>query len=231
MFLFSLFSDLLHHFLFLAGYLSGNQSFPPPLSPEEEQKYLEQFKSGDSSARNLLIEHNLRLVAHIAKKYGDDNTMDDIISIGTIGLIKGIDTFNFDKNKRLSAYISRCIENEVLMYLRSNKKRMSDISIDESIGTDKDGNAMTFSDILPAEGGDIADNIWLKQEEQKMYKVMRQVLSPAEIRLICMRYGIGGSKKITQREIAGKMGISRSYVSRLEKKCLKKLRDEINRAN
>ena len=227
MLFFELFSGLLRDFLFFAGFVSGSNSFPPPLSPEEEAVYLEKLQAGDKTARNILIERNLRLVAHIIKKYSDENNGDDLISIGTIGLIKGVDTFRFDKNKKLSAYISRCIENEVLMYLRSNKKRQSDVSIDESIGTDKDGNAMSFSDILPADIKDFAEDLWLRQEQLKMYRAMKQILSPAEIELLCLRYGLGGHKRVTQREIAAKMGISRSYVSRLEKKCIKKLHDAL----
>jgi len=155
--------------------------------------------------------------------------MDDLISIGTIGLIKGIDTFNNSKSTKLSAYISKCIENEVRMYLRSNKKRANDVSLDDSIGTDKEGNNMTYADILPAEATDIAESIWARIESGKLSGAMKRCLTPDEIKIMCLRYGIGGVSRITQREIAKEMGISRSYVSRIEKRCLKKLRDELQK--
>lgn len=223
MFLFDLISEWISGILLMAGYVTGSAAFPKPLSPEEEKRYLSLYKEGDKDAKNTLIEHNLRLVAHIAKKYSDDKNQEDLISIGTIGLIKGINTFDPDKNSRLSTYIARCIENEVLMYLRTSKKLNNEISMDESIGTDKEGNNMTFSDILMMDQVDFADSISSKMEAQKLYDAMRTVLKPSEIEILCWRYGLGNTKKKTQKEIAEIMGISRSYVSRIEKKCLKKL--------
>ncbi len=225
---FELVSQWIFNILLMFGYVSSANTFPPALTPEEEQKYLFLFEKGDENARRILIERNLRLVAHIAKKYGDDNTTDDLISIGSIGLIKGVNTFNKSKSAKLSAYISRCIENEVLMYLRSNKKRQGDVSLDECIGVDKEGNNMTYSDILPADTRDMAEEIWAKLECGKLGNVMKRCLSPDEVKILCWRYGLGGTEKKTQREIAAELGISRSYVSRIEKRCLKKLKSEMS---
>lgn len=225
MFLFQLVADFFHNILFMAGYVTGNQAFPKPLSAEEEKKYLKLYHDGDMRAKNMLIEHNLRLVAHIAKKYAGDRELDDLISIGTIGLIKGINTFDPEKNSRLATYAARCIENEVLMVLRSSKKQNNEISMDECIGTDKEGNNMTFADILPSEEEDVSDIVSGKLEAQKLYQAMQKVLKPSEMDILCWRYGLGNTKKKTQKEIAQIMGISRSYISRIEKKALKKLAD------
>lgn len=227
MFLGGIFFEWIQTVLILAGYVSGNASFPKPLTAEEEQKYLKEYSNGDENAKNILIERNLRLVAHIAKKYADEKNLEDLISIGAVGLIKGINTFNSEKNVKLSAYISRCIENEVLMFLRSSKKLQSEVSIDESIGTDREGNNMTFSDVLTSGSADISDIISGKIEAQKLYAAMKKVLSKNEINIICWRYGLGGHKRKTQKEIAQILGISRSYVSRIEKKCLKRLYEEL----
>ncbi len=221
--MFSVLFEWIQTVLILAGYVSGNAAFPKPLSSEEEKKYLSLLSNGDEGAKNILIEHNLRLVAHIAKKYADEKNLEDLISIGTIGLIKGINTFNPKKNSRLSTYISRCIENEILMTLRSSKKLQNEISIDESIGTDREGNNMTFSDILTSDNPDISDIISEKIEESKLYSAMKNALTKNEINIICWRYGLGNQKRKTQKEIADILGISRSYVSRIEKKCLEKL--------
>lgn len=225
--MFAIFFEWIQTVLILAGYISGNATFPKPLSSEEEKKYLNEYFRGSEEAKNILIEHNLRLVAHIAKKYADEKNLEDLISIGTIGLIKGINTFNPTKNSRLSSYISRCIENEVLMFLRNLRKTQSEVSIDESIGTDREGNNMTFSDILTCEGGDVSEIISGRIEAQKLYCAMKKVLNVNEINILCWRYGLGNQKKKTQKEIADILGISRSYVSRIEKKCLEKLLDEL----
>ncbi len=225
--MFAILFEWIQTVLILAGYVSGNATFPKPLSSEDEQKYLKLYADGDEEAKNILIEHNLRLVAHIAKKYSDEKNLEDLISIGTIGLIKGINTFNPKKNSRLSTYISRCIENEVLMVMRSSKKLQNEISIDENIGTDREGNNMTFSDILTADNIDISEIISGKLEVQKLYNAMKKVLNQNEINILCWRYGLGNQKKKTQKEIADILGISRSYVSRIEKKCLEKLFAEL----
>lgn len=225
--MFGIFFEWIQTVLILAGYVSGNATFPKPLSADEEKKYLALYAGGDEDAKNILIEHNLRLVAHIAKKYADEKTLEDLISIGTIGLIKGVNTFNPTKNSKLSTYISRCIENEVLMFLRSSKKQQSEVSLDDSIGTDREGNNMTFSDVLTADGAEVSDIIFSRLEAQKLYTAMKKVLNKNEINILCWRYGLGNQKKKTQKEIAGILGISRSYVSRIEKKCLEKLFAEL----
>lgn len=214
--------------ILMTGYVSGSAAFPPPLNSEEEAKYLSLYANGDIDAKNVLIERNLRLVAHIAKKYSDEKNAEDIISIGTIGLIKGINAFSAEKNKKLSSYIARCIENEVLMYLRSQKKHSREVYIDDTLGTDSDGNAMTLADILPNDDMDIADKISDSMEAKKLYRAMSAELSPTEYAIIVKRYGLGGTKRLTQQEIADSLGISRSYVSRIEKKCLAKLSQRLN---
>lgn len=227
MFLGSIFFEWIQTVLTLAGYVSGSVSFPKPLTPEEEKKYIKAYADGDEGAKNILIEHNLRLVAHIAKKYSDENNLEDLISIGTIGLIKGISTFNPEKNSRLSSYIARCIENEILMTLRRSKKLQTEVSIDESIGTDREGNNMTFSDILTSDTPDISEIIFEKLQSKKLYAAMKKVLTPTEQNIVCWRYGLCGTKRKTQKEIADILGISRSYVSRIEKRCLEKLAQEL----
>lgn len=217
--------------IMMAGYVSGSASFPPALSREEEEKYLKQYAEGDERAKNILIEHNLRLVAHIAKKYCDERNAEDLISLGTIGLIKGINTYKLDKNKKLSSYISRCIENEVLMYLRSTRKQKNEVYIDECMGKDKDGNNMTLADILPSSDEDIADVVADSIEARKLHKILKNTLSQTEYTIIVQRYGLFGTKKRTQQEIADLLGISRSYVSRIEKKCLIKIAESYNVKN
>lgn len=224
-----LFFEWIQTVLIMAGYVSGNPAFPKPLTQEEEKHYLQLYADGDENAKNILIERNLRLVAHIAKKYADDSNMEDLISIGTIGLIKGINTFNNSKSVKLSSYISRCIENEILMYMRTSKKLANEISIDESIGTDREGNNMVFSDILTANNGEISDELFRKLETRKLYAAMKKVLTPDEQNIICWRYGLNNTKRKTQKEIAQMMGISRSYISRIEKRCLGKLAAELEK--
>lgn len=213
--------------ILMAGYVSGSAAFPRPLTAEEEAEYLDRLAKGDSKAKDILIEHNLRLVAHIAKKYSDERNGEDIISIGTIGLIKGINTFSPEKNKKLSSYVSRCIENEVLMYLRTVKKHRTEVYLDDTLGTDGEGNSMTLGDILANDDTDIADLIADNIEAKNLYRVMKTELSPTEYAIMVRRYGLGGLKRLTQQEIANSLGISRSYVSRIEKKCLIKLSQKL----
>ena len=220
--------ELLQKIMFLSGYIGDGTIFPKQLTAEEEKKYLKLWQEGDQNAKNILIEHNLRLVAHIAKKYSNELNADDMISIGIIGLIKGINTFNPEKNPKLATYIARCIENEILMSLRTSKKLANEVSIDECIGTDKEGNALTFADILPADTGDIADELAIKLDIKKMYAIMSKVLKKNETDIIIWRYGLDGKGRRTQKEVAKRLGISRSYVSRIEKKALKKISDEFN---
>lgn len=213
---------LLESLMLFLGFVGGN-TFPKPLTKKEEEEYIRLLGMGDENAKNVLIEHNLRLVAHIAKKYAKEGNFDDLVSTGTIGLIKGINTFNPEKSSKLTTYISRCIENEVLMALRLLKKTQGEVSLDETIGTDKEGNNMTFSDILPAEGEDIADEIALKINIKKLYNAMEEVLTEDERNILCWRYGLGLKRKKTQHEISEILGISRSYVSRIEKRAIKRL--------
>ncbi len=228
MLLFAFFTEWINAALLLCGYVSTGASFPKALSREEEEKYLSLYiNEGDMKAKNILIEHNLRLVAHIAKKYADERNNEDLISIGTIGLIKGINTYRPDKAKKLSSYISRCAENEILMYLRATKKLGAEVSMDESIGTDKEGNSMTIADILMTDEEEIPDKITKKLDAKRLYDAMMKVLTPQEKKIMLWRYGLGETRKRTQQEIADELGISRSYVSRIETRCLKKLAKEM----
>ena len=209
---------------FFILHVCGGGTFPKPLSAKQEQEYLSRMSQGDEEARQKLIEHNLRLVAHIVKKYyGVSDEQDDLVSIGTIGLIKAISTYKPDKNIKLSSYASRCIENEILMYFRSAKKSAQDVSLNETIDTDKDGNQLTLLDILAVED-DILDNLDKKLNTRKLGQFMREELTEREFQILVMRYGLDGKKPVTQKEIAGMLDISRSYVSRIETKALKKLR-------
>ena len=209
---------------FFILHVCSNGSFPKPLSQKEERLYLEQMKNGDSEAKNKLIEHNLRLVAHIIKKYyGTKCEQDDLVSIGTIGLIKAINTFDPDKKIRLSSYASRCIENEILMHLRAVKKTERDISLNETIDTDKDGNPLTLMDIMAVDDS-ILDDLDMKLNSKKLGQYINEELSGREKTVIILRYGLNGKKPMTQKEVAGLLDISRSYVSRIETKALKILR-------
>lgn len=207
--------------LFLVSFVSGKNNFPKPLTPAEESRYLELAEKGDKGAKDVLVERNLRLVAHIAKKYtrvaGADE--DDLISIGTIGLIKAVSSFDYKKQSRLAGYASRCIENEILMWVRSSKKINQEISLNECLGHDSDGNEVTFMDILPSADREIADKISVDSDIRKLGAYIQECLSPREQEIIIKRYGLG-ERAYTQQEIAKEMNISRSYVSRIEKKAL-----------
>ncbi|SFR68557.1 RNA polymerase sporulation sigma factor SigK [Anaeromicropila populeti] len=205
------------------------KSFPMPLSTKEEQHYIQLCKIGDKAAREILIERNLRLVAHIVKKYNaNDKEIDDLISIGTIGLIKAIDTFDMDKGIRLATYASRCIDNELLMMLRNGKKQSRDVYLYEPIGADKEGNEINLLDIIESVDDDIVELMELEENTKKLYQFFDKVLSEREKEIIKLRYGLGGEDEATQREIADMLGISRSYVSRIEKKALRKLRESFD---
>ncbi|MDR1217344.1 MAG: RNA polymerase sporulation sigma factor SigK [Oscillospiraceae bacterium] len=202
----------------------GTGSFPKPLSAADEQKYVTAFLDGDIAARNMLVEHNLRLVAHIAKKYFTQaDEQDDLISIGTIGLIKGVSTYRPDRKVKLATYCSRCIENEILMYFRSQKKSAGDVSLSDSIDTDKDGEHLSLMDILCVED-DMIEALSARETRAQLNKYIAAVLTERESEIIAMRYGLNNTRPKTQREIAAARGISRSYVSRIEKKALEKLR-------
>lgn len=221
--LYEILSRILSVFFFIALHVKKNGSFPPPLSKSEEAALIGKSNNGDINARNKLIEHNLRLVAHIAKKYSGSADNDDLISIGTIGLIKGVSTFKAEKGSRLATYTARCIENEILMHFRSLKKSAQDISFSEPIDTDKDGNALTLGDIV-SDGSDVLEETNTKLNIEKLKKILPEVLDSREKQIIFLRYGLWGSSQLTQQQIAKKLGISRSYVSRIEKSALKKLR-------
>ena len=216
--------------IFLTGSYS-NQVFPDPLTKEDEDKYIKQLRLGDKEARNKLIEHNLRLVAHIVKKFDNKYVdSDDLISIGTIGLIKGIDTFSQDKGVRITTYCARCIENEILMYFRSNNKTTKNISINESIGYDKDGNEISIMDVLKAPKPDFVEDIALKDNIKLLNKYIN-ILTPREKEIIIRRYGLFNREEQTQKVIAKELRISRSYVSRIEKRALTKILREFIKSN
>lgn len=204
------------------------QTFKKPLSPEEEREYLARYREGDEQARNLLIEHNLRLVAHVAKKYqAPEHDPDDLISIGIIGLIKAVMTFDSEKNSRLATYAARCIENEILMMLRARKKLTREVSMYEKIGTDQEGKDLQLMDILECEPIDVVEDLETRKNIRKLQDCICSVLDERELQVISERYGLFGKKELPQREIARKLGISRSYVSRLEKRALEKLKKQI----
>ena len=203
--------------------LGSGGSFPKPLTAEEERHYLALAARGDLEARNILIERNLRLVAHIMKKYyAQTADQEDLISIGTIGLIKGISTFDASKGARLATYAARCVENEILMYFRSQKKTAQDVSLSEYIETGKDGNALSLMEVVSSEE-DLFDDLSGKEMRGKLHKAMETHLTQREREIVALRYGLGGVTPLTQREIAAQYGISRSYISRIEKKALQKL--------
>ena len=220
------FISFLSSAVFVVGYIQSSSLFPEPLSPSEEIYYLDKFKAGDNEARNILIEKNLRLVAHVAKKYSTSNIeQDDLISIGTIGLIKGINSFKHDKGVKLSTYIAKCIDNELLMAMRNDRKRQLDVSLQEPIGTDREGNEISIIDVIETGEKNFIDSYILKCDIEILRKALDSALTPREKTIIMRRYGLGGLKETTQRELAGEMSISRSYVSRIEKKAIEKLRD------
>lgn len=204
------------------------QSFPKALTSEEETYYLERYEAGELEAKNILIERNLRLVAHIVKKYiGTGREMDELIAIGIVGLVKAVNTYSADKGSRLGTYAARCIDNELLMLLRNERKRSREISLYEPIGTDKEGNEIRFMDVVEDNSENVLDRMMVDERIVKMYRGIDGVLSKREREVICKRYGLLGYEEVTQREVGSRMGISRSYVSRIEKKALQKLRTYI----
>ena len=208
------------------------KTFPKPLTAGEEKEYLERCKEGDQSARDMLIEHNMRLVAHVVKKYqGSDYDMEDLLSVGTIGLIKAVNTFNVDKGSRLATYAARCVENEILMLLRASRKYSKEVSLFEPIGVDKDGETVSLVDVIEMENKEALETIILSQDIKELYDAFDHCLRDTEKKVIGMRYGLYGGKEHTQREIADMLGISRSYVSRIEKKSIEKLRMEFEKNN
>jgi len=216
----------------LAGYVTSGNSFPKPLDEKEEAYYLDRLKEGDIEAKNILVERNLRLVAHIVKKYSyPGKDIDDLISIGTVGLIKAIDSFDNTKGTRLATYAARCIENEILMLIRNNKKIKGEVYLQDPIGIDKEGNEISLMDVLSSDENSVVDLVEQKIEISKLYSKISTTLQPREKVIIEMRYGLRDGRYRTQREIAKLLGISRSYVSRIEKRALKKLLKEMDGKN
>ena len=219
---------IMSNLLFFALHLSGGSSFPPPLSAKEEYDCLKACRAGDSEAKNKLIEHNLRLVAHIIKKYYSNSAQqEDLISIGTIGLIKAINTFDVDKGTRLATYAARCIENEILMHFRAQKKTAQDISMSEPIDTDSEGNPLTLMDII-ATDDEIIEDIYKMTMIKKLNEEIEKITDKREKTIIVLRYGLNGCKPLTQLEVAKKLDISRSYVSRIEKRVLTRLKKALD---
>lgn len=219
---------LLKNLVIFSSYVSERSSFPKPLSKEKEKEYLDKCALGDEEAKEILVKHNLRLVAHIAKKYSNYGDNDELISIGSIGLIKAIESFNHEKGTALATYASRCIENEILMTMRTSKKHRSNVSLNEPIGVDKDGNELVIMDMLCDDHSvieDVENNIMM----EKLLNITRSVLTDREFEIVRYRYGLGGYPALTQREVAKKFDISRSYVSRIEKKALEKIKQSVNK--
>lgn len=229
--MFELLGFLGQYICFFILHVCGGGSFPKPLSEKQEKIYLERAANGDKEARNKLVEHNLRLVAHIIKKYyGMQSEQDDLVSIGTIGLIKAIDTYDMNKNIRLSSYASRCIENEILMHFRNAKKSAQDISLNETIDTDKDGNPLTLLDIMAVDDN-IIDTLDLKFNSRKLGQYINEELDEREKKIIILRYGLDGNEPMTQKNVAKLLNISRSYVSRIETRALKILKKRFDNSS
>ena len=209
-------------------FINSSEFLPPPLSKEEEEYYFRQFKNGDANAKNKLIEHNLRLVVYVAKKYDVNSSyLEDLVSIGCLGLIKAITTFDIDKNFKLATYASRCIENDILMHLRKTSKQRLEVSIDEPLNVDYDGNELLLADILSIQEDNVIDEICDDEQRKVMYKAIEQ-LKPREKEIIKLRYGLDNGEEMTQKDVADKLNISQSYISRLEKKIIKKLKSKLN---
>ncbi|MBQ3549865.1 MAG: RNA polymerase sporulation sigma factor SigK [Clostridia bacterium] len=220
----SLLMKVFPNLLFMFLHAASGGSFPKALSSKAEAELLQQMADGDDLARKKLIEHNLRLVAHVAKKYfGSGADQDDLVSIGTVGLIKAVSSFKPDKGIRLATYAARCIDNEILMYFRAAKKAAQDVYISDPIDTDKDGNTLTLIDVI-TDNSDIVEDLDLKLKLKKLQEYLKDTLTPRELTIIRLRYGLDGKSELPQREVAKKLKISRSYVSRIEKKALEKLR-------
>ena len=219
---------LLKNLIIFSSYVTEKSSFPKPLSKEKEKEYLEKSVQGDKEAKEILVKHNLRLVAHIAKKYSNYGDNDELISIGSIGLIKAIESFKPDKGTQLATYASRCIENEILMTMRTSKKHRSNVSLNEPIGVDKDGNELVIMDML-CDDCSVIEDVENSIMMEKLLRITKAVLDEREYEIIRLRYGLGGCGALTQREVAKKFDISRSYVSRIEKKALEKIKRSVNK--
>lgn len=235
--MFSFFKKLLEKLLFnqevkkCVYYINGSEFLPPPLSKEEEEALFKEYKEGKIEARNQLIEHNLRLVVYVAKKYEvNASYLEDLVSIGCLGLIKAISTFDIDKNYKLATYASRCIENEILMHLRKTGKQRIEVSLDEPLNIDYDGNELLLSDILSIPDENVVEDVHLEEQKRLMYDAIKE-LKPRERQIIKLRYGLDNGEEMTQKDVADKLNISQSYISRLEKRIIKKLQLRVNKIN
>ena len=220
------FIAFMNKIMLFSAYVNNASNFPKPLTQEQEKAYFEAYKKGDKNAKDKLVSHNLRLVVHVAKKYSQTAESDDLISVGSIGLIKAVNTFDYDKNTQFSTYAARCIENEILMLLRVNKKHIPVMSLNESLGKDKEGNDVAIQDIIPDENQNVSVQVENQVLTEKLLQIIKKSLSQREYEIMCMRYGLNNKPVYTQREIAKKLKISRSYISRLEKKSLDILREK-----
>lgn len=209
---------------FFTGSIFPSESFPKPLSKEEESEYLKRMKAGDKDAKEKLITHNMRLIAHISKKYVGCAEQDDLLSVGSIGLIKAINTFEEDKGTQLATYTARCIENEILMLLRSTKKHKNDVYLSDTVGSDKDGNELTLMDLLSEKDDDVFKSVEGAIDSEKLITKMQELLTEREFKVMCLRYGLKGGRSYPQREVAKFLKISRSYISRIETKAIEKLK-------
>ncbi len=229
--IFENFVIFMNKILLFSSFINNAQGFPKPLTLKEEKEYFDKFKNGDQNAKDILINHNLRLVAHIVKKYAGTSEADDLISVGTIGLIKAINSFEYGKGTQLSTYAARCIENEILMLLRVSKKHKNVMSLEECLGQDKDGNDVELADIIPADEEEILNIVENNVITQKIFNLINSKLSEREALIIKLRYGLGGQKSYTQREVADMLKISRSYISRLETKAIDIIKHEVSKDN
>ncbi|MGN0823084.1 MAG: RNA polymerase sporulation sigma factor SigK [Candidatus Gallimonas sp.] len=220
---------ILGRLFFFTGMVRDGSSYPKPLSPEEEERYLAKAREGDKYAKDMLVKHNMRLVAHIVKKYNGAAETDDMISVGSIGLIKAINTFEPGHGTRLATYTARCIENEILMLIRAGKKHRGNVSLSDPVGTDKDGNELTLMDLLFEKEDKVFGSVEQSLMQEKFLAAVKKLLGERETMIVCMRYALTGGTPLTQREVAQKLKISRSYVSRIEKRALEKLRRGLRR--
>ena len=225
---FDLLNVLIGKIFFFTGMVQNKGTFPKPLSPEEEKKYLALARAGDKEAKEVLIKHNMRLVAHVVKKYAGAAETDDLLSVGSIGLIKAINTFQDGKGTQLATYTARCIENEILMLLRSGKKHKNNVSLTDPVGTDKDGNELTLIDLLSEKEDSVFAQVEKRIQREKFVALLKGFLNEREFSIISMRYGLIDGVALPQREVAKKLGISRSYISRIEKRAIEKARENLN---
>ncbi|MBO5328524.1 MAG: RNA polymerase sporulation sigma factor SigK [Clostridia bacterium] len=226
---FDFLSLLLSKIFLFTGLVQDGGAFPKPLSPEEEKKYLQLAHNGDKNAKNILVKHNMRLVAHVVKKYSGAAETDDLMSVGSIGLIKAINTYREGKGTALATYTARCIENEILMLLRASKKHKNTVSLQDTIGTDKDGNELTLIDLLSEKEDSVFSKVEKSIQLEKIVKTLKGFLTEREFTIISLRYGLIDGNALPQREVAQKLGISRSYISRIEKRAIEKARENLNK--